>query len=121
MTTVVNLRTTKGKPRPKCDVKIDRSSPFGNPHTLGFCKLCNRTHDRIDCLKEYKIYFYKRLLTDETFRDKVLSLKGKVLGCWCVPLLCHGHVIIEYLEGISYEKEKCSNISSVASGSNFFE
>jgi len=23
------------------------------------------------------------------------ELRGKVLGCWCVPLVCHGHVLAE--------------------------
>lgn len=26
------------------------------------------------------------------------ELRGKVLGCWCSPLPCHGDVLIEFLE-----------------------
>jgi hypothetical protein len=93
MTTLVNIR--KGKH--KCDVYIGRGTPFGNPHVIGYCLICRRVHDREDSVKEYRIYFNRRL-TDQTFRDRVLSLKDKVLGCWCVPLLCHGMVIVEFLE-----------------------
>lgn len=96
-TTVVNIRKLKDKPRQKCDVLIDRRTVFGNPHPIGQCNICNRVHDRKDSIAEYKKYFYKRL-TDLKFRDKVLELKGKRLGCWCAPLVCHGDVIKEYLE-----------------------
>lgn len=27
--------------------------------------------------------------------DAIPSLKGKVLGCWCAPLACHGDVLVE--------------------------
>lgn len=76
---------------------IDRTGPFGNPfdhNKLGIT--------REESVKQYHDYFHKRILTDDKFRDKIHSLKGKVLGCWCVPELCHGMVIIEYLEGIPY-------------------
>jgi hypothetical protein len=25
------------------------------------------------------------------------ELKGKVLGCWCVPNACHGDIILKYI------------------------
>lgn len=85
VTTVVNIK------RHKCDVYIGRGSPFGNPFRIG------DDGDRAQVLVKYRNYFNQRL-TDQSFRDKVLELKGKVLGCWCKPLACHGDVIIEYLE-----------------------
>jgi len=100
-TQLINRRKNKN-----FDISIGRDSIFGNPHRLGWCKICNRPHDRIDCLIAYKEYFYKRLLTDIDFRDNIEKLRGKILGCWCNPLPCHGNVIIEYLDGIPYEFEK---------------
>ncbi len=88
MTTLANLH------HEKCDVPIDRTTIFGNPYD--YLKL---GITRSECIRRYKVWFYNRL-KDESFRDKVLELKGKRLGCWCVPDLCHGHVILEYLEGI---------------------
>jgi hypothetical protein len=93
MTRIVNQKNTK-----KFDVKIDRSGPFGNPHPIGYCPICNVVHDRKGCIDAFRVYFYNRLLTDQNFRDKVLALKGRVLACWCYPLECHGNVIIEVLE-----------------------
>jgi hypothetical protein len=85
MTTVVNIK------RNKCDVYIGRGSPFGNPFRIG------DDGDREQVLAKYRTYF-KRRLTDPKFRDNIFSLKDKVLGCWCKPLLCHGDVIVEFLE-----------------------
>lgn len=99
MTVLINMHGGKSK----YDIRIDRGTPFGNPFKIG------RDGDREQVIEKYRTWFYKRL-TDDSFRDKVLSLKGKTLGCWCVPDLCHGMVIIEYLEGIPYEKK--DNISA---------
>jgi hypothetical protein len=27
------------------------------------------------------------------------GLRGMVLGCWCAPQLCHGHVLVDALAG----------------------
>lgn len=96
MTTIVNMR------HHKCDIVCDRTSPFGNPYQHG------RDGTRNDACDKFKIYFYKKL-NDPIFRDKVLSLKNKKLGCWCrcLPpcnnpkcksLRCHLETIVEYLE-----------------------
>jgi hypothetical protein len=99
MTTVVNIRTKRGQKRPSYDVLIDRRSEFGNPHEIGHCNVCNVVHDRQQAIEAYKRDFYI-CLTDPSFRDRVLSLTGKKLGCWCKPLACHGDIIVEYLETI---------------------
>ena len=73
---------------------IDRTSIFGNPFFI------NETTTRRLSVKLYKNCFYKRIKWDKKFRVAVQNLKGKTLGCWCVPLPCHGDVIIKYLEGL---------------------
>lgn len=99
MTTVVSIRKKRGKKRPAYDVLIDRTTPFGNPHGIGFCKLCQKVHDRKQAIEEFKKDFYI-CLTDSEFRDTVLKLKGKTLACWCKPLPCHGDIIVEYLDNL---------------------
>jgi len=96
-TTVVNIKNER------CDVKIDRTTPFGNPYRSGI------DGDRKQVIEKYRIYFYNKLNND-WFRDKVLLLKGKRLGCHCKPLGCHGDVIIQYLEG---EDERTNDIKTV--------
>lgn len=93
MTTIINLKNEK------CDVIIDRTSPFGNPFKIGV------DGDRQQVIEKYRKYFYNKLKDDE-FRGKVEKLKGLRLGCWCKPHRCHGDVIVEYLEGISYERDR---------------
>ena len=87
MTTLINLH------HENCDVRIDRTTRFGNPfdhNKLGIT--------REECVLRYKKWFLNKV-GEKTFFDKVVELKNRRLGCWCVPLLCHGHVILEYLEG----------------------
>lgn len=84
LTTVVNVKNSI------CDEYIGRGSPFGNPYRIG------EDGDRKQVIEKFKVYFYKRL-TNSQFHDKVISLKGKILGCWCKPNACHGDVILEYL------------------------
>ena len=85
MTKVVN------KYRDKFDVYIGRPSIFGNPFSVA-------EYGREGCIAEYKEYFYKRIADDVEFKEAVLKLKDKVLGCYCKPKACHGDIIAEYLD-----------------------
>ena len=96
-TTVVNIKNKR------CDVRIDRTTMFGNPYRIG------SDGDRKQVIEKYRIYFYNKLKNSK-FRDKVLQLKGKSLGCHCNPLACHGDVIVEYLEGINEIKHDTKTI-----------
>lgn len=90
-TNVVNIRTDK------YEVYIGRAGKgkdgyFGNPFHL------EDEEDRERILVLYKDYFNIRIEEDEEFKNKVEGLKGKTLGCFCKPKLCHGDIIVEYLE-----------------------
>lgn len=98
MTRVVNIK------KEKCDVYIGRRRAgrdgyFGSPIVIGsICPICNNIHnDAGSTLPCYKIYFQRRLQDDQMFKEMVLQLKGKKLGCFCAPGPCHGNVIAEYL------------------------
>ena len=84
-TTVVHLKKSK------YDVYIGRPSPFGNPFVIG------KDGSREEVIEKYRAHFLK-LVADPEFRKKLESLRDKVLGCYCHPKACHGHVIAEYLE-----------------------
>lgn len=89
MTKVVNKRVEE------YDVYIGRGSIFGNPYEIG------KDGTREQVIERYRGWF-AFLLRDEIFRQEVLKLKGKSLGCFCkqpekfVP--CHGDVIAEWLD-----------------------
>ena len=93
-TKVVNIRNAK------YDVYIGRAGHgqdgyFGNPFML------KADETRGSTLEKYRKYFNNRLETDPEFRRKILSLKGKTLGCFCKPYPCHGDIIAEYLNSIN--------------------
>jgi hypothetical protein len=73
------------------DVYIGRPSTFGNPYVLG------KDGTRAEVIIKYRAWLADKLAHDDVFREKVLALKGKRLGCYCVPSLCHGHVLAEYV------------------------
>lgn len=71
-------------------VRIDRNSDWGNPFELG------PDGDRDTVCDSYEIYFGRKY----SLHDRVLGLKGKVLGCWCYPQRCHGdHLVALLSEG----------------------
>jgi hypothetical protein len=84
-TTVVN------KYKSGYDVYIGRGSIFGNPFIIG------KDGDRNTVVKLYEDYFNRRIVTDSVFKEAVLNLRGKRLGCFCKPHLCHGDIIVDYL------------------------
>lgn len=94
-TVVVNLR------KEPCDVKVTRTRDnkvpdppaegcFGNPYPV-------KIYGWEECIALYRIYFLRRVKSDPAFRDAVLSLRGKRLGCLCKPDACHGDIIAEWL------------------------
>ena len=61
-------------------VRIDRSSPFGNPYEMP------GDGDRDKVCDSFYIYFERKF----SLHAKAKDLSGKVLGCWCYPQRCHG-------------------------------
>ncbi|MDQ0377158.1 DUF4326 domain-containing protein [Amycolatopsis thermophila] len=64
-------------------------SPFANP----FVKEAKQ--DREAMVRHYREYLAGR----PDLLDRLPELAGRALGCWCAPLPCHGHVLLEHLEG----------------------
>lgn len=73
------------------DVYIGRPSPWGNP----FSHLSNsaaefRVGTRTEAIEAYEKWFLDQ---PELVAQAKRELRGKVLGCWCKPLGCHGDVL----------------------------
>ena len=97
-TTIVNLRHRNA------DVNCGRGfSIFANPYDHNKLGIT-----RDEACDKYDEYFQKRILTDKPFRDRVLSLEGKKLGCWCccIPKCnnskceykrCHVQTIVNFI------------------------
>jgi len=87
ITTVVNLKNSS------YDFLICRGTIFGNPYEIGI------DGTRKEVIERYKVWF-NFMLRDQIFKDAVMKLKGKRLGCYCSPLKCHGDVICNYLNSV---------------------
>ena len=88
------------------DVYIGRPSIWGNPYshkdkTIAKYKV-NSVQEALDKYREY-------LLGNAYLMSKLIHLKGKTLGCWCVPrnhkktddptkYVCHGEILIELID-----------------------
>ena len=88
----------------QCDIYVGRPSKgvdgkFGNPIIPGLrCEECLITHTKEeDTLNCFRKYFIRKISKDIYFKEDILSLKGKRLGCFCAPKPCHSDIIIDYL------------------------
>lgn len=76
--------------REKCDIYIGRPSRFGNPFRLG------PDGNREEVLLMYEVWLQTR---PDLIQAACRELRGKVLGCWCDPFLCHGDVLSRIANG----------------------
>lgn len=89
------------------EVYIGRGSKWGNPFThlrLKDTKAEYHCKTREESIQKYIEYITvgdgKHLLND------LWELKGKILGCYCKPLLCHGDVLAKLADQLTEEQIK---------------
>lgn len=96
------------KMRAPFDVYIGRGldSIFGNPftHQNGTAAkiVVGSREEAVQAFRDWitgKAYQDVEPERRQAIRDALPSLKGKVLGCWCAPLACHGDVLAELANG----------------------
>lgn len=115
--TRVQLRRTKGWRMPPNTVKVDRTTPWGNPYAAGLH--CDQQH-AVDC--------HRFLITQgrpaktapypdrdaaayaEMVRKQIATLRGKNLACWC-PIIsqgaycpCHADVLLSIANDIPLDE-----------------
>jgi hypothetical protein len=70
--------------RERYDIYVGRpSSIWKNPFVIG------RDGDRAEVIRKYEEW----LMEQPQLLARLGELRGKVLGCWCSPLPCHGDVL----------------------------
>ena len=72
--------------RNEYDVYIGRPGPWGNPFQIG------EDGTREEVVEKYAEWV---LTQPELVATIQIELKGKILGCWCAPKLCHGYILTE--------------------------
>ncbi len=81
----IQLRRIKGWRLPPDTVKVDRTTPWGNPWTAANC-------DGIDPVQRFAAETAPLL--------PVTVLRGKNLACWCAPdAACHADVLLALANG----------------------
>jgi|TARA_Y100000310_G_scaffold263231_2_gene273304 hypothetical protein len=94
MITVTNIKDPSIKPK----IKIDRSSPWGNPFIIG------RDGNRREVIAKYEEWIVERPQLIKLLSDLMEHEDVHRLACWCVPLQCHGHVLKRLVE--EYREKK---------------
>lgn len=72
------------------DVYIGRPSKWGNPYVMSSLEPARQ---RQDVIRLYRDWLERE--RPDLIEDAKLELRGKVLGCFCAPLPCHGDVLAE--------------------------
>lgn len=68
---------------------------LGNPYRL---KGQGGEYTREESVNRYRSLFHRMAAQNSVFREHVLELQGSILLGWCAPELCHGDVILEWLD-----------------------
>jgi len=73
------------------DVYIGRPGPWGNPFShLEGSTAQFKVATREEAVKAYSDWFLRQT---NLIHKAQKELRGKVLGCWCSPLACHGDIL----------------------------
>jgi hypothetical protein len=77
-----------------------KNSEWANPFKIG------KHGNRDAVLRLYREHIESKLIADESFQEKLITLKGKCLGCWCVDtpisnvdekIVCHGQILLQLI------------------------
>lgn len=83
-TRVVNCR------KEEYDVLVGRPSKWGNPFEIG------KDGNRYEVIMKYKEW----IQTQPELLAALGELKGKRLGCFCVPKACHGSILAQMADAL---------------------
>jgi hypothetical protein len=67
-------------------------SIWANPYKI------TETQSKEQVIKLYDEYIKKKIESNPLIIEKLLTLEGKKLGCWCKPDCCHGDILKELIE-----------------------
>jgi hypothetical protein len=88
MTRVVNIQ------KEPYDVIIDRSTIWGNPYSHKEGTLAKyKVKTRGEAVAAYRAY----IMDNPDLMERLSELEGKVLGCHCKPLPCHGDILVDLI------------------------
>jgi hypothetical protein len=78
-------------------IYVGRPTKWGNPFSHKYnTKAIHKTDTREEAVRKYEDY----LLANNELVTELIKLKGKVLGCWCSPKLCHAQILAKHADMI---------------------
>lgn len=82
-----------------------QDSIWANPFKIG------RDGTRDDVLYKYEKLLRDKLYINDVnkaaaYKQDLLKLDGKILGCWCKPEPCHGDVLLKLIEELKQEQNQ---------------
>ena len=79
------------------DVLIDRTTKWGNPFRI---ERYSPSTSREEVVVQHKVWLTERMKREPELRGEIeRELGGKVCGCWCAPLPCHGDFLMAVANG----------------------
>jgi hypothetical protein len=108
----IQLRRSKGWRMPAGAVKVDRTTPFGNPFVVG------RDGTREECVRWHRLLLHGYILLSGrtgpgelrghmhwVYRHLHLLRDATALACWCPEgAPCHADTLIEVLAAVEAER-----------------
>jgi len=83
-------------------VYVGRPTKWGNPFShKSNTKAIHKTDTREEAVRRYEDY----LIANRELITALTELKGKVLGCWCSPKLCHAQILAKHADMIEEHLE----------------
>lgn len=83
-------------------VYVGRPTKWGNPFShKSNTKAIHKTDTREEAVRRYEDY----LIANRELIIALTELKGKVLGCWCSPKLCHAQILAKHADMIEEHLE----------------
>lgn len=73
------------------DIYIGRPSKWGNPFSHKNNTLASF---KVETREEAITKYHEWILTQAQLLADLHELRGKILGCYCKPLACHGDVLL---------------------------
>jgi len=70
------------------NIYIGRPSKWGNPFQIG------KDGTREEVIEKFRNW----IITQPNLLKDLHEIKGKTLGCWCKPKVCHGDILVELIE-----------------------
>ena len=78
-------------------IYVGRPTKWGNPFSHRYnTKAIHKTDTREEAVSKYEEY----LIKNKDLVHSLIELKGKVLGCWCSPKLCHAQILAKHADMI---------------------